>query len=105
MRTMIRMASMISETSSSRARPTFSRSTTTPSNCKAGLKTPQTPKRRRACSPSCALTSTEPPTRMELTMADQPEFQAYTVVKREGQDDFWINIGAAFAHKDGDGFN
>ena len=38
-------------------------------------------------------------------MADQPAFQAYTVVKREGQDDFWLNIGAAFAHKDGDGFN
>lgn len=32
--------------------------------------------------------------------------QAYTVVKRgEGQDDFWLNIGAAFMHQDGDGFN
>jgi hypothetical protein len=38
-------------------------------------------------------------------MADQPAFQAYTVIKREGQDDYWLNIGAAFAHKDGDGFN
>ncbi len=35
----------------------------------------------------------------------QPTYQAYTVVKREGQDDFWLNIGAAFAHQDGDGFN
>jgi len=26
-------------------------------------------------------------------------------VKREGQDDFWLNIGAAFMHQDGDGFN
>ena len=35
----------------------------------------------------------------------QPSFQAYTVVKREGQDDFWLNIGAAFMHQDGDGYN
>ena len=35
----------------------------------------------------------------------QPTYQAYTVVKREGQDDFWLNIGAAFMHQDGDGFN
>jgi hypothetical protein len=25
--------------------------------------------------------------------------------KREGQDDFWLNIGAAFMHQDGDGYN
>jgi hypothetical protein len=35
----------------------------------------------------------------------QPTYQAYTVIKREGQDDFWLNIGAAFMHQDGDGFN
>jgi hypothetical protein len=35
----------------------------------------------------------------------QPTYQAYTVVKREGQDDFWLNIGAAFMHQDGEGFN
>ena len=35
----------------------------------------------------------------------QPSHQAYTVVKREGQDDYWLNIGAAFMHQDGDGFN
>ena len=35
----------------------------------------------------------------------QPTYQAYTVVKRDGQDDFWLNIGAAFMHQDGDGFN
>ena len=40
-----------------------------------------------------------------MTTAQQPAFQAYTVIKREGQDDFWLNIGAAFAHQDGDGFN
>ena len=35
----------------------------------------------------------------------QPAFQAYTVVKREGQDDYWLNVGAAFPHQDGKGFN
>ena len=35
----------------------------------------------------------------------QPSYHAFTVVKREGQDDFWINIGAAFMHQDGDGYN
>jgi hypothetical protein len=35
----------------------------------------------------------------------QPNYTAYTVVKREGQDDFWIAIGAAFMHQDGDGYN
>lgn len=35
----------------------------------------------------------------------QPSHRAYTVQKREGQDDFWIAIGAAFAHADGDGYN
>lgn len=37
--------------------------------------------------------------------SQQPTYQAYTVIPREGQDDFWINIGAAFMHQDGDGFN
>ena len=35
----------------------------------------------------------------------QPSHRAFTVVKREGQDDFWIAIGAAFPHQSGDGFN
>ncbi len=35
----------------------------------------------------------------------QPSFRAYTVIKREGQDDFWLAIGAAFMHQDGDGYN
>lgn len=39
-------------------------------------------------------------------MAQQPSYRAYTVVKRgEGQDDFWLAIGAAFPHQSGDGFN
>jgi hypothetical protein len=35
----------------------------------------------------------------------QPAYRAFTVIKREGQDDFWLPIGAAFAHEKGDGFN
>lgn len=35
----------------------------------------------------------------------QPTYQAFAVQKREGQDPFWINIGAAFPHQDGKGFN
>jgi hypothetical protein len=38
-------------------------------------------------------------------MAANVAYQAYTVVKREGADDFWLNIGAAFMHQDGDGYN
>jgi hypothetical protein len=40
-----------------------------------------------------------------MATAQQPSYQAYTVVKREGQDDYWLNIGAAFMHQDGDGYN
>jgi hypothetical protein len=35
----------------------------------------------------------------------KPAFRAYTVIKREGKEDFWLNIGVAFAHDDGQGFN
>ena len=35
----------------------------------------------------------------------RPTHRAYTVIKREGQDDFWLNLGLVFAHKDGQGFN
>jgi hypothetical protein len=39
-------------------------------------------------------------------MANQkPTYAAYTVHKREGQDDFWVAIGAAFMHQDGEGYN
>jgi hypothetical protein len=37
--------------------------------------------------------------------SQQPTYRAYTVVKREGQEDFWIALGAAFMHQDGEGFN
>jgi hypothetical protein len=37
--------------------------------------------------------------------AKQPTHRAYSVIRREGQDDFWLNVGLVFPHKDGDGFN
>ena len=37
--------------------------------------------------------------------AKQPTHRAYSVIRREGQDDFWLNLGLAFPHKDGKGFN
>ena len=35
----------------------------------------------------------------------QPSHRAYSVIQRDGQDDFWLNVGIAFPHKDGKGFN
>ena len=35
----------------------------------------------------------------------RPTHRAYTVIKRDGQDDFWLNLGLVFAHKDGKGLN
>src|ERR1044071_6494256 len=34
-----------------------------------------------------------------------PAYRAYTVIKREGEDDYWLNLGVAFPHEDGEGFN
>jgi hypothetical protein len=46
----------------------------------------------------------------EISMAEreqpkQPTHRAYSVIRREGQDDFWLNLGLVFPHKDGGGFN
>ena len=35
----------------------------------------------------------------------RPTHRAYTVIKREGKDDYWLNLGVAFRHEDGEGFN
>lgn len=35
----------------------------------------------------------------------KPDYRVYTVIKREGKDDFWLNLGVAFKHDDGEGFN
>jgi len=31
--------------------------------------------------------------------------RAYSVIKREGRDDYWLDLGLVFPHKDGGGFN
>jgi hypothetical protein len=41
----------------------------------------------------------------EKSEVKQPTHRAYSVIRREGQDDFWLNLGLVFPHKDGGGFN
>lgn len=38
-------------------------------------------------------------------MMSKPDFRVYTVIKREGKDDYWLNLGVAFRHDDNEGFN
>lgn len=40
-----------------------------------------------------------------MTAKPAPDFKAYTIIKREGQKDFWTDIGVAFLHNDGAGLN
>jgi len=41
-----------------------------------------------------------------MANSQQPAYRAYTVIERgEGQDAFWLPIGAAFRHQSGDGLN
>jgi hypothetical protein len=42
---------------------------------------------------------------VEKNETRQPTHRAYSVIRREGQDDFWLNLGLVFEHKDGKGFN
>ena len=35
----------------------------------------------------------------------KPTHRAFTVIRRDGQDDYWLNIGLAFPNRDGKGFN
>ena len=32
-------------------------------------------------------------------------YRVYSIIERPKQDDYWLNIGAAFPHDDGKGFN
>ena len=41
----------------------------------------------------------------EKSETKQPTHRTYSVIRREGQDDFWLNLGLVFPHKDGGGFN
>lgn len=39
-------------------------------------------------------------------MPDKPTmYRVYSIVPRPKQEDFWLNIGVAFPHDDGQGFN
>ena len=38
-------------------------------------------------------------------MATAKMYRVYSVISRPKQDDFWLNIGTAFPHEKGDGFN
>jgi hypothetical protein len=42
---------------------------------------------------------------MEDAAMAKPAYRAYTVIKRENKDDYWLNLGVAFPHEDGEGFN
>lgn len=35
----------------------------------------------------------------------KPDYSVYTVIKKDGREDYWLNIGAAFAHGNGEGYN
>lgn len=41
----------------------------------------------------------------EREQLKQPTHDAYSVIRHEGQDDSWLNVGLVFPHMDGDGFN
>lgn len=32
-------------------------------------------------------------------------YRVYSIIERPKQDDYWLNIGVAFPHENGDGFN
>lgn len=40
-----------------------------------------------------------------MSKAPEMTHRAFTVIKREGQDDYWLPVGAAFEHADGKGYN
>ena len=39
----------------------------------------------------------------DMSAKPLPDFKAYTVVKRDGQKDFWTDLGVGFLHNDGAG--
>jgi hypothetical protein len=39
------------------------------------------------------------------TTSHEPAFRVFSVIKREGQPDFWLSLGAAFPHQNGEGYN
>ena len=54
------------------------------------------------------MTSLLVPITLTTDMGDkdgQPAFRVFSHIPREGKDDYWLNIGLAFPHQDGKGFN
>ena len=45
------------------------------------------------------------PCEKRIDKMSKPTHRAYTVIKRDNKDDYWLNLGVAFAHDDGEGFN
>ena len=41
----------------------------------------------------------------KVTPKAKPDYNVFVVEEREGQDPFWLKIGAAWANKDEKGFN
>ena len=35
----------------------------------------------------------------------KPSHRVYTVIKRQDEEDYWLNVGVVFPHEDGEGFN
>ena len=103
---MIRTVSTTSAVFSSPEKRTYSKSIITTLTCR-GLGGSRRPVQHKPRADHHArVVNTDANKAKEMTMANQqPTYQAYTVVKREGQDDFWLNIGAGFEHQDGKGIN
>jgi hypothetical protein len=40
-----------------------------------------------------------------MAQDQQPMYRVYTVIRRGRNDAFWLNIGVAFYHRDGQGLN
>ncbi len=41
----------------------------------------------------------------EKNDSKQPTHRVYSVIRREGQDDFWLNLGLAFPHSRAAGYS
>jgi hypothetical protein len=59
--------------------------------------------RHQAVRTWCLLNAGIATARKEFPMAEkneprQPTHRAYSVIRREGQDDFWLNLGLVFDH-------
>ena len=98
MRTTTRIASTTSAASRSKAKPTFGRSTTTPPTCAAVRKTRRSGNDARAHHHARRRVLTPNQNRKEASNGQPATYLSclHRHQTREGQDDFWLAIGAAF---------